>query len=124
MNRVTKTCKRLLKLLHHGAADESRSPQGLLEHRGQLLLKFDVWRDQIKKRNIRNNAHSVTSSTCSMYRKILAGFPATTLFGGTSFVTTLPALTIAFSPIQVFERIVAPEPIDAPFLTTVRSTLQ
>ena len=45
-------------------------------------------------------------------------------FGGTSLVTTLPAPTIAFSPMFVLERIVAPEPMDAPFLMTVRSTFQ
>jgi hypothetical protein len=39
-------------------------------------------------------------------------------------VTTLPAPTMAFSPMLMLERIVAPEPIDAPFLTTVCSTFQ
>ena len=39
-------------------------------------------------------------------------------------MTTLPAPTIAFSPMLVFERIVAPEPMDAPFFMTVRSTFQ
>ncbi len=33
-------------------------------------------------------------------------------FGGTSLVTTLPAPTIAFSPMVVLERIVTPDPID------------
>ena len=46
------------------------------------------------------------------------------LFAGTSLVTTLPAPTMAFSPTVMFERIVAPDPIDAPFLITVRSTFQ
>ena len=46
------------------------------------------------------------------------------LFGGTSLVTTLPAPTMAFSPIVMLERIVAPDPMDAPFLITVRSTFQ
>ena len=46
-------------------------------------------------------------------RNIRAGFPATTEFAGTSFVTTLPAPTIAFSPIVILARIVAPDPIDA-----------
>jgi hypothetical protein len=45
-------------------------------------------------------------------------------FGGTSCVTTLPAPTIAFSPITSLERMVDPEPIDAPRLTTVFSTDQ
>ena len=35
-------------------------------------------------------------------------------------MTTLPAPTIAFSPMHVFGRIVAPVPIDAPCFTTVR----
>ena len=39
-------------------------------------------------------------------------------------MTTLPAPTMAFSPMLVLERIVAPEPMDAPFLMTVRSTFQ
>ncbi len=39
--------------------------------------------------------------------------------GGTSFVTTLPAPTIAFSPTVTPARIVALEPIEAPFLTSV-----
>src|SRR5438093_717101 len=46
------------------------------------------------------------------------------LFAGTSLVMTLPAPTIAFSPIVVLARTVDPEPIDAPFLTMVRSTFQ
>jgi hypothetical protein len=46
-----------------------------------------------------------------------AGTPATTVFGGTSLVTTAPAPTIAFSPIVTPHIIVAEEPIDAPFLT-------
>ena len=40
------------------------------------------------------------------------------LFGGTSLVTTLPAPTIAFSPIVTLARMVQPEPIEAPFFTT------
>src|SRR5678816_1017373 len=56
------------------------------------------------------------------YLKTRAGFPATIAFAGTSFVTTLPAPTSAFSPIVTFARIVAPDPIEAPLRTTVRST--
>jgi hypothetical protein len=59
-----------------------------------------------------------------MIRKIRAGFPATIAFGGTSFVTTLPAPTKALSPMVMPARIVAPEPIEAPFWTTVFSTAQ
>ena len=53
-----------------------------------------------------------------------AGLPATIVFAGTSRVTTLPAPTIAFSPIVTFDRIVEPDPMDAPFLTSVVSTFQ
>src|SRR6266852_3010989 len=56
--------------------------------------------------------------------KNFAGFPATIAFGGTSFVTTLPAPTIAFSPIVTLHKIVEPEPIDAPSHTRVFSTFQ
>ena len=59
-----------------------------------------------------------------MYRKSLAGLPATMALAGTSRVTTLPAPTMAFSPMTTFERIVDPDPIDAPFLTMVASTFQ
>src|ERR1019366_6503642 len=59
-----------------------------------------------------------------IWRKTFAGFPATIAFAGTSFVTTQPAPTIAFSPMTILERIVAPEPTEAPFLTRVRSTFQ
>ena len=58
------------------------------------------------------------------YRNTFAGFPATIAFAGTSFVTTLPAPTIAFSPITTFGRIVEPEPIDARDFTRVFSTFQ
>ena len=68
---------------------------------------------------LENNVGSV-----AMYRKSLAGLPATMAPAGTSRVTTLPAPTMAFSPMTTFERIVAPDPIDAPFLTTVGSTFQ
>ena len=64
-------------------------------------------------------ADSAVFAGCSMNRRILAGFPATMALEGTSFVTTLPAPTIAFSPTETLARIVAPDPMDAPFLTTV-----
>src|SRR5208337_1861835 len=56
--------------------------------------------------------------------KNLAGFPATITLAGTSLVTTLPAPTTAFSPTVTLDRIVLPEPIEAPFLTRVTSTFQ
>src|SRR5271157_6025192 len=67
---------------------------------------------------------SSARSLSTRHLKTFAGTPATIAFLGTSFVTVLPAPTIAFSPIVTRERIVAPEPIEAPFLTTVSSTFQ
>jgi len=52
-------------------------------------------------------------------RSILAGLPATIARGGTSFVTTEPAPITEFSPIVIPHKSVAPDPIDAPRLTTV-----
>ena len=47
----------------------------------------------------------------SILRMILAGFPATRWKGGTSFVTTLPAPTVAPLPILTPGKIIAPPPI-------------
>ena len=64
---------------------------------------------------------SALLSVCQSHlRNILAGFPTTTLLAGTFLVTTLPAPTKAFSPIVTFARIVAPEPMEAPFFTRGR----
>ena len=46
------------------------------------------------------------------------------MVGGTFLVTTLPAPIIACSPMVTLGRMVAPEPIDTPFLTSVVSTFQ
>jgi len=46
------------------------------------------------------------------------------VFGGTSFVTTLPAPTIAFSPMVTPHKIVELVPMEAPFLTNVGTTCQ
>jgi len=54
----------------------------------------------------------------------LAGTPATIVFPGTSFVTTDPAPTIAFSPIVIPQSIVEEDPIEAPFFTIVSTTFQ
>lgn len=43
--------------------------------------------------------------------RILAGFPPTIQYSGTSFVTTLPAPTIECDPILIPSRITAPAPI-------------
>src|SRR5262245_12303600 len=48
-----------------------------------------------------------------------AGLPATIAPAGTSLVTTLPAPTMARSPIVMPQSSVAPEPMDAPRLTSV-----
>src|SRR4030065_1555152 len=56
--------------------------------------------------------------------KTLAGLPATIVQLGTSLVTTAPAPTIAYSPIVTPARMVALEPMDAPFLTRVGTTFQ
>src|SRR6516162_130529 len=68
--------------------------------------------------------HSGLPGSGSIDRRIRAGLPATMAPSGTSRVTMLPAPTMARSPITTFDRIVAPEPIDAPFLTSVGSTFQ
>ena len=49
-----------------------------------------------------------------MNRRTLPDFPPRSRSAGTSLVTTLPAPTIAFSPIVTLARIVAPEPIELP----------
>ena len=58
-------------------------------------------------------------SSLSMIRRSLAGLPATIALAGTFLVTTLPAPTMAFSPITTWESMVAPDPIEAPVLTIV-----
>src|SRR5205085_3029129 len=73
-------------------------------------------------------SHARTTSsrlvTSSVLRINLAGTPATIALSGTSRVTTLPAPTIAFSPMVTPHRTVALVPIDAPRLTTVLTTPQ
>src|SRR4249919_2888118 len=46
---------------------------------------------------------------------IFAGTPATTVLGGTSLVTTDPAPIREFSPIVIPHKMVALEPMEAPF---------
>ena len=45
------------------------------------------------------------------------------VFGVTLRVTTLPAPTMAFSPMMTLQRIVDPDPMEAPLQTRVCSTL-
>ena len=59
-----------------------------------------------------------------MRRRNFAGLPHTIVRGATLRVTTLPAPTMACSPMVSLGRMVAPEPIDAPFFTSVGSTFQ
>ncbi len=49
-----------------------------------------------------------------------AGTPATSAYGGTSFVTTAPAPTKAYAPSVTPQTIVALAPIEAPRWTSVR----
>src|ERR1019366_6204724 len=121
--RVAERGKLFFEILDHGATDEARGAQCLLENGRELLFELNMWGDKIKKRNA-GNAHLVTSVVCSIYRRNRAGLPATMALAGTPFVTTLPAPTKAFSPIVMFARMVQPEPIEAPFFTRVLSTFQ
>ena len=58
---------------------------------------------------------SIVFAFRSTTRIMRPGLPTTIVLGETSFVTTLPAPTIAFSPMVTLARIVAPDPIDARF---------
>src|SRR6185503_4606259 len=69
-------------------------------------------------------AHFELPVVASSFRSTRAGLPITMTSGGTSRVTTLPAPTMARSPIVTLDKIVAPDPIEAPFLTSVFSTAQ
>src|SRR5215471_11279692 len=68
--------------------------------------------------------YRLISSAVDTIRNTRAGLPATIVFGGTSLVTTLPAPIRAFSPMVTPQSTVAPEPIEAPFFTTVAATFQ
>src|SRR5216683_802550 len=118
----------VLELLHHRPANKSGGTECTLENIRQLLLQLDMRSSKIQEWYAIFGAHFcapisiVTLVSMNLLRR--AGFPTTMAFAGTSLVTTLPAPTIAFSPIVTFARIVAPEPIEAPFLTSVGSTFQ
>src|ERR1035441_4197021 len=60
--------------------------------------------------------------TIAVRLRTRAGVPATTAFGGTLRVTTLPAPTMAFSPTVRLARMVAPEPMEAPRRMRVEAT--
>src|SRR5260221_11545069 len=62
---------------------------------------------------------------CHIFLRItFAGFPTTIVFAGTFFVTTLPAPTIAFSPIVTPPSIVAFDPIVAPLQMRILNTFK
>src|SRR4051812_7782214 len=111
------------KSLHHLAADETGRVQGRPKHGNKLFFQLTVRSYQIKKRNILI-AHNyfVTASWTALNTR--AGFPATMVLAGTSLVTTLPAPTMAFSPIVTLARMVEPDPMDARRFTSVLSTFQ
>src|SRR5208282_1153617 len=117
-------CKFLLNTLYLWPANKTGRLDDSLAHLQQLGFQLPVEGHQIYKRDFGILRHSLTFDGVVMERRIFAGLPATIVFAGTSRVTTLPAPTIAFSPMITFERIVAPEPIDAPRLTSVVSTFQ
>ena len=74
----------------------------------KLLSMLSIGSFQVKKRN-----HGL------LILNTFAGFPITTEFGGTFFVTTAPAPTVAYSPIVNPGKIVALAPILAPFFTVI-----
>ena len=124
MLRVAKFGELALETCDFGSADESGRLNRLPANIHQFSLEFAMQTNQIDKWNIRVLCHPFTFAGVGTERKTFAGLPATIVFAGTSRVTTLPAPTIAFSPIVKFARIVAPEPIEAPRFTSVFSTCQ
>ena len=99
--------RRIGRVHKRGYRPETRPPV----QRQQLALCA-----QVKEGNLHSRS-SIRSTSAGRSRR--AGLPATTAPSGTSFVTTLPAPTVARSPMTTPQRIVAPEPIEAPRLTVV-----
>src|SRR2546422_2246506 len=79
---------------------------------------------QIHRWNFVGVVHGVALTSWAMGRNGGAAYPATIALAATSRVTTLPAPIRAFSPIVTLARMVAPDPMEAPFFTTVGSTFQ
>src|SRR3989442_10854218 len=106
--RATDLRERTLDPLYHRTADETGCAQRTLENFSQFLLKLDVHRGKVQEWNRIFAVHSCPPmaivALVSTNLLTLAGFPATMALAGTSFVTTLPAPTIAFSPILTFQR--------------------
>src|SRR5205814_7349993 len=99
-----------------------RLPVGVF-HPGQVGLNGSAHHRPIEDRH-RLAAHSELREGFVTARNTRAGLPATIVRGGTSRVTTLPAPTMACSPMTMFDRIVEPDPIEAPARTRVGSTFQ
>ena len=90
----------LFELRHERAAREGGLFEHLLDRVRDLRADRLVLGLQVQERDL----HFFFSSV--IFLKTFAGFPATIVPGGTSFVTTLPAPTIAFSPTVTPARIV------------------
>ena len=122
--RVAKLRKLAFKFFEHRAANESCSVQRLLNDFEEFCSQLLMRGNQIKEWNFRCANHLGYFFSSEMNRRNFAGLPATIALAGTSFVTTLPAPTIAFSPIVSLLMMVEPEPIEAPLRTIVFSTFQ
>src|SRR5208283_2814326 len=113
---TTKMSKLSFKVFHSWTTDKPRRSQRLSKRRYNFLLECRMRRDEVYKGDIVTHYLILLSTR--------AGFPETMVLGGTFFVTTLPAPTKAFSPIVMLPRIVAPDPMVAPFFMSVGSTFQ
>jgi hypothetical protein len=83
---------------------DARSSHSMTDNEEDLLFPYADYismRKSEKRCEILFRAASMpaTDHPSLILRTTLAGFPATIVFAGTSFVTTLPEPTIAFSPI-------------------------
>src|SRR4029077_8431683 len=105
-------------------SDEAGTSHGGAEDTHQLIFQLEVRSNQIQEWYLAVIFHFAVLSPLSTALRNRAGLPITTTPSGTSLVTTLPAPTIAFFPITRLERIVAPDPIEAPDFTKVGSTCQ
>src|SRR5260370_915029 len=125
---ITKLREVALELFEHRAADKSGGAKSALEDIRQLLFELDVRCRKIQERYAILVVHFcspiTTAAFVSMYLFRLSRFPPTMAFAGTSLVTTLPAPTIASLPTVTPQRLVTPEPIEAPFFMSVFSTFQ
>src|SRR4029077_9059807 len=104
--------------------DKARIAKGVLENLHELRLQLLMRCNQVEKRHFIRRIHFSYLFSLSMNRRTFAGLPATMAFAGTSLVTTLPAPTMAFSPMVILLSTVEPEPMEAPLRTTVFSTFQ